>query len=73
MEQLYDIREWVRRGLGSLRTVERMVAEGAIPRPIRIGRNRRWTGEQIDQWIRAQAEQQIGEPTSPIGRPRRRG
>lgn len=74
-EQLYDIQEWVRRGLGAHRTIERMLARGEIPRPIRIGRNRRWTGEQIDNWIRERAGQveQIGEAAVTAGRPRRRG
>ncbi len=73
-DRLFDINEWVRRGVGSLRSVERLLALGIIPRPIRLGRNRRWSGEQIDRWIREQVEQVgDGEPAAPVGRPRTRG
>ena len=36
------------------RTAEAMLAEGRLPRPVRFGRLRRWSDEQIDQTIVAE-------------------
>ncbi len=48
---MYGIEEWVRRGVGGRRTIERLLAAGELPQPARIGRLRRWSDEQIDRWI----------------------
>lgn len=36
------------------RTAEAMLAEGRLPRPVRFGRLRRWSEDQMDAWIAAE-------------------
>lgn len=38
------------------RTAESMLAGGAIPAPVRIGRLRRWDSDLLDAWMRERAE-----------------
>ncbi len=49
--QTYDIREWQARLKICRRQAEIMIARGELPPPIRIGKLRRWTDEQINGWI----------------------
>jgi predicted DNA-binding transcriptional regulator AlpA len=37
------------------RSFFRLLATGGFPRPIRIGRRLRWTGDQVFTWLNAQA------------------
>ncbi len=39
----------------SARTVWRRVADGTLPKPISLGRSKRWDLDGIDSWIAAQA------------------
>lgn len=39
-------------GVGSIKTIDRMIADGRIPAPFRIGkRSLRWSREVIEKWI----------------------
>ncbi len=35
----------------SPRTLSRMISDGRLPRPIKVGRNNRWPEEEIEAWI----------------------
>ena len=37
----------------SLRQVDRLVAAGLIPPPVRLGRSVRWVRATLDEWVRA--------------------
>lgn len=53
---LLDARD-VARLLGlSANTVHRRTADGTLPRPIRIGRSKRWSLQALDSWIVAENE-----------------
>ena len=69
--QMHSITEWERRLMCSRRKIEQMVASGELPTPIRIGRLRRWSDAQIDQYIQSRVEAAggDGQPRGP-GRPR---
>lgn len=59
------------------RTVEQLLAEGRLPRPVRFGRVRRWSDEQINAFIQAEVERAGGHLEPPAtrrgpGRPRTR-
>ena len=74
MQIFYGVDEWVRRGVGGRRTVERLLAARELPPPVRIGRSRRWSGEQIDEWIAERvARAAAGEQHRGPGRPRAGG
>ncbi len=67
--QMHGIEEWMTRLDLSRRRVEQMLACGDLPPPIRLGRLRRWTDDQIDAYIRGRVE-----AMSPSrGRPRSSG
>jgi excisionase family DNA binding protein len=74
--RMVDITEWMARLRVCRRQVEIMIARGEIPAPARIGKLRRWSDTQIDQWIAARTEAvQAGGsgtivPPAPRGRPR---
>ncbi len=69
--QAFGIEEWCSRLQICRRQAELMIARGELPAPIRIGRLRRWTGEQIDAWLVQQAEAAAHGPVvSGPGRPR---
>ncbi len=71
---MFGVDEWVRRGVGGRRTIERMLAAGELPPPVRFGRARRWSGEQIDAWITERvAAATGGEQHRGPGRPRSGG
>ena len=57
-----------------VRTAETMLAEGRLPRPVRFGRLRKWSEEQIDEWIVAEVARVggsgSGTPGPGRGRPR---
>ena len=55
-----------------LRTAEKMLAEGRLPKPVRIGRLRKWSEDQIDAWIVAEVSRVNGgsAPAAPAPRPR---
>lgn len=72
-QQMYGIEEWVRRGVGGRRTIERMLAAGGLPPPVRFGRSRRWSGQQIDDWIAARVAAAAGTGPRGPGRPRGMG
>ncbi len=55
------------------RTAEVMLAEGRLPRPVRFGRVRRWSEDQIDTWIAAEVAQLGGGSPIPAARRRRPG
>ncbi len=44
----------------SRRTAERMLASGEMPRPVRLGRARRWSARLVDEWMRGLAERASG-------------
>ncbi len=73
MQIFYGVEEWVRRGVGGRRTVERLLAARELPPPVRIGRSRRWSGEQIDAWISARVERAAGGEQQQRGPGRPRG
>ncbi len=58
------------------RTAEAMLAEGRLPRPVRFGRLRRWSDDQVDAWIAAEIARFGGGLAAPAaarrgpGRPR---
>ena len=57
------------------RTAEKMLAEGRLPRPVRFGRLRKWSEDQMDAWIVAEVARVGGGsvPAAPRrgpGRPR---
>ena len=54
------------------RTAEAMLAEGRLARPVRIGRLRRWSDEQIDRFIVAEVARAGGSvvPAEPVQRRR---
>ena len=54
--QAFGIEEWCGRLRICRRQAELMLSRGELPAPIRIGRLRRWTGEQIDAWLARRAE-----------------
>jgi excisionase family DNA binding protein len=54
------------------RTAEAMLAEGRLPKPVRFGRLRRWSDEQIDQLIVAEVAR-AGGSVAPAAPERRRG
>ena len=62
-ERLLDYRE-VGRRLGVCRTqIWRMIHDGQLPEPLRMGRLRRWRESDIDAWIRDLAAAQAnGDP-----------
>jgi len=68
---MYGIDEWVRRLQMSRRGIEDLLARGEIPQPVRFGRVRRWSDEQIETYIRERVEAVCGVdvPRGP-GRPR---
>ncbi|MHB8388292.1 MAG: helix-turn-helix transcriptional regulator [Acidobacteriaceae bacterium] len=69
--QAFSIEEWCRRLQICRRQAELMLSRGELPAPIRIGRLRRWTGEQIDGWLTRHTEEAAHGPVvSGPGRPR---
>jgi predicted DNA-binding transcriptional regulator AlpA len=71
--QLVGVDEWAARLKVSRRQAELMIGRGQIPRPVRIGKLRRWTTQQIDEWITRQAEAaEAGDPDDRPGRPRKK-
>ena len=69
--QAFSIEEWCSRLQICRRQAELMLARGELPAPIRIGRLRRWTGEQIDGWLAQHTEEAAHGPVaSGPGRPR---
>ena len=71
---MHGIDEWTRRLGVSRRHVENMLAAGDLPRPVRLGRLRRWSNEQIDRWIAERCELAVaGEQHCGRGRPRAGG
>ncbi|MHB8257119.1 MAG: helix-turn-helix transcriptional regulator [Acidiferrobacterales bacterium] len=69
--QAFDIEEWCNRLQICRRQAELMIARGELPAPIRIGRLRRWTGEQIDGWLTRRTEEAAhGQSIPGPGRPR---
>lgn len=72
MGQLFGIKIWQARLDVSRRQVELMFSRGELPAAIRIGRIRKWTEEQVNEWIEArqqEAEARAGAAGTP-GRPR---
>lgn len=55
------------------RTAEKMLAEGRLPRPVRFGRLRKWSDEQLDEWIVAEVARVGGGDTPAALRPRSPG
>ena len=69
--QAFSIEEWCSRLQICRRQAELMLSRGELPAPIRIGRLRRWTGDQIDGWLARRAEEAVHGPVvSGSGRPR---
>ena len=69
--QAFSIEEWCSRLQICRRQAELMLSRGELPKPIRIGRLRRWTGEQIDAWLTQRIEEaEQGPATRCPGRPR---
>lgn len=59
-------------------TIEVLLARGKIPRPVRLGRCRRWHREIVTRWMLEQAEKAASETPPEIsdrgrGRPRSEG
>ena len=56
------------------RKAEQMLAEGRLPKPVRLGRLRKWSEGQMDEWIVAEVAQAqvIGGSAVPAA-PRPRG
>ena len=52
------------------RTAEAMLAEGRLPRPVRFGRLRKWSEDQIDAFIVAEVARVGGSETPAAPRPR---
>ena len=51
-ETLLDIEQVAKRLSVSITTVETLVRTGGFPRPLRIGKKiRRWTHQQIAEWV----------------------
>ena len=69
--QAFGIDEWCSRLQICRRQAELMLSRGELPAPIRIGRLRRWTGEQIDAWLARRTEEAAHGGVAPgPGRPR---
>lgn len=70
--QMVGIDEWMARLRVCRRQAELMIGRGQIPPPVRIGKLRRWTSQQIDEWITRRAEAaEAGDPVRHPGRPRK--
>lgn len=55
-----------------LRKAETMLAEGRLPKPVRFGRLRKWSEDQLDEWIAAEVSR-AGGSVVPAEPERRRG
>ena len=51
MHELLNIHDVARMLQISARKIELMVASGELPRPIRLGRLRRWRPDTIEAWL----------------------
>ncbi len=73
-EELIDITAVAARLKVCVRTCEHMIASGALPPPVRIGRARWWSSSNIDEAIRQMAGRAIASGGSRqwVGRPRGR-
>ena len=54
------------------RKAEQMLADGRLPRPVRFGRLRKWSEDQIDEWIAEEVARVVGGNEAPAA-PRLRG
>jgi excisionase family DNA binding protein len=52
------------------RTAETLLAEGRLPKPVRFGRLRKWSEDQIDAWIAAEVARVNGNEAPVVSRPR---
>jgi len=50
---LIDAKEFARRLSVSERFIYKMVAKGALPKPVKIGAATRWSTKVIDEWVNA--------------------
>ena len=55
------------------RTAENLLAAGRLPRPVRFGRVRRWSDEQVNEFIAAEVRQVGGGHSASASPPRRLG
>ena len=68
--QMLSLKEVAARLGVCLRTAETMLAEGRLPKPVRFGRLRRWSEDQLDAFIVAEVARVNGNEAPAVPRPR---